>query len=175
MIRRPPRSTLFPYTTLFRSDRNHLQPMLELVHHFIGEDMRHQATETALQAAEPAIARGAPQEAERVLTRLLRAYAVAPGSRLRLLLAHSLVAAGQYQRGLDALADWHPDEASSTDLALAALLRAEALQRARLGGDETIIAAAKEAIMLAERANAVWFLARANHIRFEVSLEAGGP
>src|SRR5258708_30321840 len=23
MIRRPPRSTLFPYTTLFRSDRNH--------------------------------------------------------------------------------------------------------------------------------------------------------
>src|SRR2546430_12773960 len=24
MIRRPPRSTLFPYTTLFRSDANHL-------------------------------------------------------------------------------------------------------------------------------------------------------
>src|SRR5438034_4187028 len=107
-------------------DRNHLQPMPELVHHFIGADMRHQAMETALQAAEVAIARGAPQEAERVLTRLLRAYAVAPGSRLRLLLAHSLVAAGQYQRGLDALADWQPDAASSTDLALAALLRAEA-------------------------------------------------
>src|SRR5437899_3687 len=154
-------------------DRNHLQPMLELVHHFICADMRHQATETALQAAEVAIARGAPREAERVLTRLLRAYAVAPGSRLRLLLAHSLVAAGQYQRGLDALADWHPDEASSTDLALAALLRAEALQRARLGGDETIIAAAKEAIMLAERANAPTVLARANHIRLEVSLDAG--
>ena len=131
--------------------------------------------ETALQAAEVAIARGAPQEAERVLTRLLRAYAVAPGSRLRLLLAHSLVAAGQYQRGLEALADWQPDAASSTDLALAALLRAEALQRARLGGDEAIIAAAKEAIALAERANAVWFLARANHIRLEVSLDAGDP
>src|SRR5947209_12724928 len=154
-------------------DRNHLQPMLELVHHFICADMRHQATQTALQAAEVAIARGAPREAERVLTRLLRAYAVAPGSRLRLLLAHSLVAAGQYQRGLDALADWHPDEASSTDLALAALPRAESLQRARLGGDETIITAAKEAIVLAERANAVWFLARANHIRLEVSLDAG--
>src|SRR2546428_5911308 len=149
--------------------------MLELVHHFICADMRPQAMETALQAAEVAIARGAPQEAERVLTRLLRAYAVAPGSRLRLLLAHSLVAAGQYQRGLDALADWQPDAASSTDLALAALLRAEALQRARLGGDEAIIAAAKEAIALAERANAVWFLARANHIRLEVSLDAGDP
>src|SRR3712207_6922701 len=26
MIRRPPRSTLFPYTTLFRSDRAHARP-----------------------------------------------------------------------------------------------------------------------------------------------------
>ncbi len=55
------------------------------------------------------------------------------------------------------------------------MLRAEALQRARLGRDEAIIAAAKEAIALAERANAVWFLARANHIRLEVSLDAGDP
>src|SRR3712207_8742240 len=33
MIRRPPRSTLFPYTTLFRSDRarGDLQRLLELV------------------------------------------------------------------------------------------------------------------------------------------------
>src|SRR2546423_10940380 len=28
MIRRPPRSTLFPYTTLFRSDRNQRSPSL---------------------------------------------------------------------------------------------------------------------------------------------------
>jgi DNA-binding SARP family transcriptional activator len=154
-------------------DRSHLQPMLELAHHFICAGMEHQAKETTLQAAEVAIAQGAPREAERVLTRLLRAYVVAPGSRLRLLLAHSLVAAGQYQRGLDALADWQPDEASSTDLALAALLRAEALQRARLGGDQSIMAAAKEAIALAERAKAESFLVRANYIRAEVSLDAG--
>ena len=154
-------------------DRSHLQPMLELVHHFICAGMQPQAMETALQAAEVAIAQGAPREAERVLTRLLRAYVVAAGSRLRLLLAHSLVAAGQYQRGLDALADWQPDEASSTDLALAALLRAEALQRARLGGDEAIIAAAREAIALAERAKAESYLVRANCIRAEVSLDAG--
>src|SRR5256886_4115155 len=31
MIRRPPRSTLFPYTTLFRSDRAHLQRATQLV------------------------------------------------------------------------------------------------------------------------------------------------
>jgi DNA-binding SARP family transcriptional activator/tetratricopeptide (TPR) repeat protein len=154
-------------------DRDHLQPMLELVHHYSSAGMQQQAMETALQAAEVAIARGAPREAERVLTRLLRAYVVAPGSRLRLLLAHSLVAAGQYQRGLDALADWRPDTASSTDLALAGLLRAEALQRARLGGDESIIAAAQEAIVLAERASAASFLVRANYIRFEVGLDAG--
>src|SRR5258708_30514588 len=29
MIRRPPRSTLFPYTTLFRSHAGHFQPMLD--------------------------------------------------------------------------------------------------------------------------------------------------
>src|SRR5439155_9502848 len=154
-------------------DRNDLQPMLELVHHFICAGMQHQAMETALQGAEVAIARGAPREAERVLTRLLGACAVAAGSRIRLLLAHSLVAAGQYQRGLDALATWQPEEASAGDLALAALLRAEALQRARLGGDEAIIAAAQEAIALAERAKAASFLVRANYIRMEVSLDAG--
>src|SRR5204863_831622 len=62
-------------------DRNDLQPMLELVHHVICADMRTQAMETALPAAEVAIARGAPREAELVLTRLLGAYAVTPGSR----------------------------------------------------------------------------------------------
>src|SRR5213594_4293384 len=154
-------------------ERDHLHPMLELVHHFIAAGMQRDAMDTAPQAAELAIARGAPREAERVLMRLLRAYAVAPGSRLRLLLAQSLVAAGQYQQGLDALADWQPDAASSTDLALAALLRAEALQRARLGGDEAIIAAAQQAIALAERANAATFLVRANYIRMEVSLDSG--
>src|SRR6266702_2918686 len=154
-------------------DRNDIQPMLELVHHFICAGMQHQAMETALQGAEVAIARGAPREAEAVLTRLLRAYTVAPGSRLRLLLAHSLVAAGQYQRGLSALADWQPDAPSATDLALAALLRVEALQRARLGGDDAISAAAPDAIVLAERAGAALFLVRASHIQLEISLDAG--
>src|SRR3712207_7830253 len=32
MIRRPPRSTLFPYTTLFRSERAALAPWVVLVH-----------------------------------------------------------------------------------------------------------------------------------------------
>src|SRR5258705_7462400 len=32
MIRRPPRSTLFPYTTLFRSDRTSIPPMKHAQH-----------------------------------------------------------------------------------------------------------------------------------------------
>src|SRR5207247_1678948 len=42
-----------------------------------------------------------------------------------------------------------------------------------LGGDEAIIAASKQAITLAERANAASFLVRANYIRMEVSLDSG--
>src|SRR2546430_10649180 len=38
MIRRPPRSTLFPYTTLFRSLFGHLEPVLE--EHDAGVDDR---------------------------------------------------------------------------------------------------------------------------------------
>src|SRR5258705_386757 len=33
MIRRPPRSTLFPYTTLFRSERRRIESQHRLVHH----------------------------------------------------------------------------------------------------------------------------------------------
>src|SRR3712207_8206680 len=43
MIRRPPRSTLFPYTTLFRSDRQHLAAIdVALVHEAteVGEERR---------------------------------------------------------------------------------------------------------------------------------------
>src|SRR2546430_8999766 len=32
MIRRPPRSTLFPYTTLFRSRKQQLQPAVDATH-----------------------------------------------------------------------------------------------------------------------------------------------
>jgi tetratricopeptide (TPR) repeat protein len=156
-------------------DRHDLQTMLELVHHSIGAGFEQQAIETGLEAAEVAVVHGAPREAERLLTSLLRAYDVAPGSRLRLLLAHALVAAGEYQRGLDALEEWRGpiDAASATDRALAALIRADALQRARLGGDEAILRAADEAVALAERAGAAAFLVRANYIRLEVGLDSG--
>src|SRR2546426_6752720 len=45
MIRRPPRSTLFPYTTLFRSDRrlrrDHFDPRPEVRVHLDHADLRH--------------------------------------------------------------------------------------------------------------------------------------
>src|SRR3712207_7215933 len=37
MIRRPPRSTLFPYTTLFRSDREQLEVLLVVAASRLGE------------------------------------------------------------------------------------------------------------------------------------------
>ncbi len=153
------------------ADRHELQTMLELVHHSIGAGLEQQAMDTALEAAEVVIAHGAPREAERVLTRLLRVYAVPAGSRLRLLLAHALVATAQYQRALDALAEWRADSASTVDRALAALLRADALHRARLGSDAVIVGAAREAIALAEQANATAFLVRANYIRMEIGTD----
>src|SRR5690348_18211128 len=52
MIRRPPRSTLFPYTTLFRS---RLQPLKRGP---VGRHVRHHQTAAALQhRAEPGVAR----------------------------------------------------------------------------------------------------------------------
>jgi tetratricopeptide (TPR) repeat protein len=153
------------------AERRELQVMLELVHHSIGAGLERQAMETGLEAGEAAIARGAPQEAERLLSRLLRAYTVAPGSRLPLLLAHALVALGQYQRALDVLADWRGEAASPMDRALAALLRADALHRARLSGNEATMAAAREAIALARQAHAMPFLVRANYIRMEIGVD----
>src|SRR3712207_7625231 len=38
MIRRPPRSTLFPYTTLFRSDRSDAEDLLNTVRSDLGLD-----------------------------------------------------------------------------------------------------------------------------------------
>src|SRR5256885_7090720 len=43
MIRRPPRSTLFPYTTLFRSKLDGAADRAERVSHLVGEADRHAA------------------------------------------------------------------------------------------------------------------------------------
>src|SRR2546430_9168655 len=50
MIRRPPRSTLFPYTTLFRSQRNrrqHRQPQHALWHNRIAAHVRRSEEHTS--------------------------------------------------------------------------------------------------------------------------------
>src|SRR5258707_14144934 len=54
MIRRPPRSTLFPYTTLFRSVRARAQLRLRAVAlHLADEPRRHPAAHRPLPAARP--------------------------------------------------------------------------------------------------------------------------
>src|SRR2546422_1521246 len=57
MIRRPPRSTLFPYTTLFRSHVvGGVGAAVQDVHHGHGEHVRDGATEVAVQR-EPRVLR----------------------------------------------------------------------------------------------------------------------
>src|SRR3712207_7972560 len=50
MIRRPPRSTLFPYTTLFRSDERHLQFAVHLLVLLIGRMVVEEAREGVNEA-----------------------------------------------------------------------------------------------------------------------------
>src|SRR3712207_7507658 len=51
MIRRPPRSTLFPYTTLFRSDRGAVEGHLAAIHRLESDgDRLHRAAIASLFA-----------------------------------------------------------------------------------------------------------------------------
>src|SRR5256885_16557231 len=67
MIRRPPRSTLFPYTTLFRSERSHpgrcrVRPAAIVVDHgcTAGVTIDHHATSPCRQT--PAVTRAARRQ-----------------------------------------------------------------------------------------------------------------
>src|SRR3712207_7801180 len=52
MIRRPPRSTLFPYTTLFRSQLDHLHAVLEVRARGIAEGVTRPAVSLAQHRLE---------------------------------------------------------------------------------------------------------------------------
>src|SRR3712207_8937190 len=64
MIRRPPRSTLFPYTTLFRSSRRQLFPTTResLRDNHLLEDLRRLVAETL--GADPELARSEEHTSE---------------------------------------------------------------------------------------------------------------
>ncbi len=149
------------------------QRTLEASYHFISAGMPAEACETALQGAELAIRRGAPGEAERALGALQRAYPQNAESRVHLVLANALVSEGRYREGIDALARWNPLSPAPTDNALAAQLKAEALHRARLADDQTILEAATEAVSIARTTGADLTLIRALQIRAEVAAESG--
>src|SRR3712207_8610132 len=53
MIRRPPRSTLFPYTTLFRSDRMALDHGAETGEHLLPGDLLVEAAGGRIDLAKP--------------------------------------------------------------------------------------------------------------------------
>src|SRR3712207_6974289 len=57
MIRRPPRSTLFPYTTLFRSQARPAEVQPEPVVHIVGPAARSEARDLALDPKPLGIAK----------------------------------------------------------------------------------------------------------------------
>src|SRR5256885_6044193 len=78
MIRRPPRSTLFPYTTLFRSHRGRPRtPVLLLFAHLHGDLHRPRERDHAAQAAHgPESGNRAPPVRDRKSTRLNSSHLV---------------------------------------------------------------------------------------------------
>ncbi len=149
------------------------QRMLEASHHFIGARMQRPACEFAIRGAELATRRGAPGEAERALTLLLRVYPQDGSSRVHLLLAEALVAEGKYREALEALGRWEEGSGRPEARALAAQLRAEALHRGRFADDRAIVEAANAAVNLARGAKADLTLIRALQVEAEVAAEAG--
>src|SRR5579863_486015 len=55
MIRRPPRSTLFPYTTLFRSHANVQRLAVRLPHHLVERPVIGDRKSTRLNSSHPSI------------------------------------------------------------------------------------------------------------------------
>src|SRR5690348_17803796 len=72
MIRRPPRSTLFPYTTLFRSQRVGLFHVVRREHDGLAErlDVAHQLPEIAARLRVEARRRLVEEQQDRKSTRL---------------------------------------------------------------------------------------------------------
>src|SRR5229473_7299578 len=57
MIRRPPRSTLFPYTTLFRPQHRHPQPAGAVRRHLAGPTLRSEEHTSELQSLAELVCR----------------------------------------------------------------------------------------------------------------------
>src|SRR3712207_8626532 len=81
MIRRPPRSTLFPYTTLFRSERRQQRAgaspgsLLQSVHHSLYDALSHDRSRSHEPAAESGVWRHRHVHVDRKSTRLNSSHA----------------------------------------------------------------------------------------------------
>src|SRR5256885_3206914 len=77
MIRRPPRSTLFPYTTLFRSRAKHAQ-LVDQARAALDRDLAQLAAEAEVvePALPPAYARSSAGSTDRKSTRLNSSHLV---------------------------------------------------------------------------------------------------
>src|SRR3712207_8344813 len=74
MVRRPPRSTLFPYTTLFRSGGHDVPVAVGVLEHELHRDRGLLGVDPAGAAAEP-VQLGGPRAGDRKSTRLNSSHA----------------------------------------------------------------------------------------------------
>ncbi len=149
---------------------DHLAP-LTASQHFYQAGLSSEAKNAAYRGAEIAIARGAPQAALAGLESVITHQQT--DARLSILQACALNAQGRYREGYTLLANRSLQAQSSTEEAMAALARAEALHRGRLADDGSISAAARDALRCAEASGDESTLIQAMQTCAEVEAELG--
>ncbi|HEX9691195.1 MAG TPA: AAA family ATPase [Gemmatimonadales bacterium] len=147
------------------------QDQLEASHHLERASRLGEAGELALGGARAAIRSGAPLEAEGALRRILERTPDATPLALRIELARSLAQQGRYHDALLEVNRPHSIRMTQEENLIAALVRAESLQRGRLGDDIAIQQAAAEALHLAEASRESPLRIEAIQIAAEVAAE----
>jgi tetratricopeptide (TPR) repeat protein len=143
---------------------------LEAAAHFLMADETGAALRLVLENAPRAVESGGHAEAEQVVRAIVGKTGDAlAAAQLHLLLARAMTVQGRYA---DALGEIDRAEAQASPgfvLGMASALRAQALQRTRLGGEHVILAQCRRALEAATNANDEEALALA----VQVALEAG--
>jgi len=161
---------------LDRVNATDLQTIIEAAHHFARAGEHELGAATLLRAAPDAVDSGAPHELEAALRAVLAgSHPKELRSRLTLLLGRCLSAQGKYPEAVAVLTPLMEDASSGDEPVAAAVLVAQARQRARLGEDHSIAAVTKEAVISSQLSGSDPLLAVACQTAIEVASESGDP
>jgi DNA-binding SARP family transcriptional activator/tetratricopeptide (TPR) repeat protein len=145
---------------------------LEAAAHFLMAEDTEPALRLVLDHAPRAIESGGHAEAEYVIQALVGKVGDAPfAPQLRLLLAKSMTVQGRYAHALAALDHIGGREVPASVAALASALRAQALQRTRIGGEQAILRQCRGALESATQVQDEGALALAVQVALEAASE----